>query len=70
MPNTPGNDERQRFLDRCFECLKHAATLSTAAALLILAIYREAPFVERLLAVTGPHTVFSSTPLTLSTLST
>ena len=63
-------EDRQRYLDRCFEFLKHTTTLSTAAALLILAIYREAPFEERLLAVTGPHTVFSSTPLTLSTSST
>jgi hypothetical protein len=47
----PREEARQRFLDRCFEFLKHTATLSTAA-LLILAIYREAPFKERLLAVT------------------
>jgi hypothetical protein len=51
VPDTR-DDERQRFLDRCFEYLKHVTTLSTAAALLILAIYREAPFKERLLALT------------------
>jgi hypothetical protein len=45
-------DDRQRFLDRCFEFLKHVTTLSTAAALLILAIYRETPFKEGLLALT------------------
>ena len=45
-------DDRQRFLDRCFESLKHVTTLSTAAALLILAIYSEQPFKERLLALT------------------
>ena len=50
MADTRG-DERQRFLDRCFEALKHVTTLSTAAALLILAIYREAPFREHLLAL-------------------
>jgi hypothetical protein len=53
VPDTRGGDEnRQGFLDRCFEFLKHVATLSTAAALLILAIYRERPFQTRLLAVT------------------
>jgi hypothetical protein len=52
VPDHRANDERQRFLDRCFEFLKQTATLSTAAALLILAIYREAPFEERLLAIT------------------
>jgi len=45
-------DDRQRYLDRCFEFLKHVTTLSTAAALLILAIYREQPFKGRLLALT------------------
>jgi len=52
VPDPRQNDERQRFLDRCFEFLKQTATISTAAALLILAIYRESPFKERLLAVT------------------
>jgi hypothetical protein len=42
----------QEFRDRCFEVQKHVATLSTAAALLILAVYRERPFEEALLAVT------------------
>ena len=46
-----GDDERQRFLDRCFEFLKHMTTLSTAA-LLILAIYRAEPFQAILLAIT------------------
>jgi hypothetical protein len=40
------------FRDRCFEAQKHIATLSTAASLLILAVYRERPFEESLLAVT------------------
>ena len=52
MPDTREDEDRQRFLDRCFESLKHVTTLSTAAALLILAIYREQPFNERLLTVT------------------
>jgi hypothetical protein len=52
VADTPEGGDRQRFLDRCFEFLKHTTTLSTAAALLILAIYREAPFKERLLALT------------------
>jgi hypothetical protein len=52
VPSTQGDDDRQRFYDRCFEFLKHITTLSTASALIILAIYREAPFRERLLAVT------------------
>ena len=52
MPDTRGDDERQRFFDRCFEFLKHITTLSTAAALLILAIHREEPFQTLLLAVT------------------
>ena len=42
----------QEFRDRCFEVQKHVATLSTAAALLILAVFRERPFEERLLADT------------------
>ena len=52
MANTREGDDRQRYLVRCFEFLKHVATLSTAAALLILAIYREESFKERLLALT------------------
>jgi len=52
VPDTREDEDRQRFLDRCFESLKHVTTLSTAAALLILAIYREQPFKERLLTVT------------------
>jgi predicted membrane protein len=52
VPNTREGYDRQRYLDRCFEFLKHVTTLSTAAALLILAIYREQPFKERLLALT------------------
>jgi hypothetical protein len=44
--------DRQRFLDRCFELLKHVTTLSTAVALLILALYREEPFNVRILALT------------------
>src|SRR5215208_4380891 len=44
--------ELQEFRDRCFEVQKHVATLSTAASLLILAVYRERPFEELLLAVT------------------
>jgi len=52
VANTREGDDRQRYLDRCFEFLKHVATLSTAAALLILAIYREESFKERLLALT------------------
>jgi len=52
VADTRGGDDRQRYLHRCFEFLKHTTTLSTAAALLILAIYREAPFKERLLALT------------------
>jgi hypothetical protein len=51
VPDTTEGDDRQRFLDRCFELLKHVTILSTAA-LLILAIYRETPFKERLLAFT------------------
>jgi len=51
VPDTRDED-RQQLWDRCFESLKHITTLSTAAALLILAIYREEPFKERLLALT------------------
>ena len=40
------------FRERCFEVQKHVATLSTAASLVILAVYRERPFEERLLAFT------------------
>lgn len=42
----------QEFRDRCFEVQKHVATLSLAASLLILAVYRERPFELDLLAVT------------------
>lgn len=42
----------QEFRDRCFEVQKHVATLSTAASLLILAVYRERPFEESVLGVT------------------
>jgi len=52
VPDTHEDYDRQRYLDRCFESLKHVTTLSTAAALLILAIYREQPFKEGLLALT------------------
>jgi hypothetical protein len=52
VPDAGGGDDRQQFLDRSFEFLKHVTTLGTAAALLILAIYREAPFQRFLLAVT------------------
>jgi hypothetical protein len=48
----PDTDDRQQLWDRCLESLKHITTLSTAAALSILAIYREEPFKERLLALT------------------
>jgi hypothetical protein len=42
----------QEFRDRCFEVQKHVATLSTAASLVILAVYRERPFEDFLLAIT------------------
>jgi hypothetical protein len=45
-------DRRHEFLDRSFELQKQVATLSTAASLLILAVYRERPFEGNLLAVT------------------
>jgi hypothetical protein len=48
----PDTEDRQQLWDRCLESLKHITTLSTAAALLILAIYREEPFKERLLTLT------------------
>jgi amino acid transporter len=45
-------DRRQTFRDRVFELQKHISTLSTAASLLILAVYRERPFGKDLLAIT------------------
>jgi L-asparagine transporter-like permease len=45
-------NRRQKFLDRSFEVQKHISTLSTAASLLILAVYRERPFEGDLLALT------------------
>jgi hypothetical protein len=41
---TEERQESKEFLDRCFEFLKHMSTLGTAAALLLLAIFRERPF--------------------------
>ena len=38
MSDARGDDNRRQFLDRSFEFLKHITILSTAAALLILAI--------------------------------
>lgn len=52
MADTNERYDRQRYIERCFEVLKHVTTLSTAAALLILAIYREEPFKTRLLVLT------------------
>jgi hypothetical protein len=44
VPETEVTDKRKEFRDRSFELQKHTSTLSTAAALLILAVYRERPF--------------------------
>jgi hypothetical protein len=49
-PDTGQQEQRKEFYDRCFEFHKHIATLSTAAAVLILAIYGEQPFRVSLLA--------------------
>jgi hypothetical protein len=45
-------ERAERLRNRCFEVQKHVATLSTAASLLILAVYRERPFEESVLGVT------------------
>ncbi len=42
--STEEQEQRKEVLDRSFEFLKHITTLSTAAGLLILAIYCEQPF--------------------------
>jgi amino acid transporter len=52
VPDTEDRNWRQEFRDRSFEVQKHVATLSTAASLLILAVYRERPFELNLLAPT------------------
>jgi hypothetical protein len=52
VSDTEGREHRQDFRDRSFEVQKHISTLSTAASLLILAVYRERPFEGKLLAIT------------------
>jgi amino acid transporter len=52
VSDTEGHEHRQDFRDRSFEVQKHISTLSTAASLLILAVYRERPFEGKLLAIT------------------
>jgi hypothetical protein len=45
-------DGRKEFLDRSFELHKHISTICIAASLLILAVFRERPFDEGIVAVT------------------
>jgi hypothetical protein len=52
VPDSEQRERRQEFRDRSFEVQKHLATLSTAASLLILAVYRERHFEGYLLAAT------------------
>jgi amino acid transporter len=65
-------NRRQELRDRSFELQKHVSTLSTAASLLILAVYRERPFeVDSLvatlvlLALSAVIAVYGMTVITL-----